>query len=142
MPKITSIGFGESRFGHHASEAAQATGEGVDLVDGALDDEGDDCHRAVVEREALATKDNVAEIGKDGIDESRLRAVGDQKGDSTYSLLHQVKSFWVRKKSYGCKDTNIFCIFAKRKAERCREARERQVGAGTTTKYNTTCTNI
>jgi len=94
-------------------QTAQAAGEGVDAVGQAFDDEGDDGHGTLVEGQPLPTEDNVGKFRNDLIDFCGPGAVEYEYGDCSYSLLHQVLGFWVRRilrVVFGCKDTKIFGI--------------------------------
>ena len=62
-----------------------------------LNDERDDGDVPVVERKPLPTKNNVGKSRNYGVDLSGLSAVGNEYCNCSYSLLHQVLGFWVRR---------------------------------------------
>jgi len=70
-----SILFRKNCFGRDIRDLAELSRQGVDFVDVAFDDEGDDGGGAVVEGEPLACEHNVRMRGDDLVDQRRSASV-------------------------------------------------------------------
>ena len=90
-----SRGFRHHGLGLDVVDSAQFSGQGVDLVGVAFDNEGYDRDRAVAEREALAGQNDVGILGNHRVHLRCNGAVLDQHRNGSNSLFHQC-NFWIR----------------------------------------------
>lgn len=135
-------GAGEHGFGLDTAQTAQTAGEGIDAVGVAFDDEGNDRHIAVAKRKSLPTQHYVGEFRDYRIDFRGSFTIQYEQCYCSYSLLHQVLGFWVRRMFYYQMSMQMYNYFLNNKDFFIHVAKKAYICKLKKNKTSTLCTTI